>query len=191
MLDSRESHNLMPKTIMDHLNLDITRSYHDLYTFDSKRVPCLGLIKDLVVTLAQIPIKSAVLDIVFIDIPPKFGILLSRSCCAKLGGTLHMDMSYATILVYGGEQLRLYREVRFVHTVCKTDQPRNHPNYEIDHDFGCFQLSSNQTHETQVKIEDVIESPIPNQTDVWKLFFDGSCTKDGAGATLVLISPEK
>ena len=88
MLDSRASHNLMPKSIMDHLKLDITNSYHDLYNFDSKRVPCLGLVKDLVVTLAQIPMKSVVLDIVVIDIPPKFGMLLSRSCCAKLGGTL-------------------------------------------------------------------------------------------------------
>ena len=109
------------KNIMDHLKLDITRSYHDLYTFDSKRVPCLGFIKDLVVTLAQIPMKSVVIDIVFTDIPPKFGMLLSRSCCAKLGGTLQMDMSYATIPIYGGEKLKLYREVRFVHTVCKID----------------------------------------------------------------------
>lgn len=74
MLDSGASHNLMPKVIMDQLQLEITRTYHDLYTFDSKKVPCLGLIKDLVVTLAQIPIKSVVLDIVVTDIPPKFGI---------------------------------------------------------------------------------------------------------------------
>ena len=109
MLDSGTSHNLMPKTIMDHLKLYITRSYHDLYTFDSKKVPCLGLIKDLVVTLAQIPVKSLVLDIVVMDVPPKFGMLLSRSFCAKLGGTLQMDMSYSTIPVYRGEKLRLYR----------------------------------------------------------------------------------
>ena len=132
MLDSGASHNLMPKIIMEHLNLDITRSYHDLYSFDSKRVPCLALIKDLVVTLAQIPVKNVVLDIVVTYIPPKFGMLLSRSYLAKLGWTLQMDMSYATIPVYGGEQLRLYREVRFVHIVCKTDQPRNHPINEID-----------------------------------------------------------
>ena len=106
MLDFGASHNLMPKTIMDHLDFDITRSYHDLYIFDSKRVPCLGLIMDLVVTLAQIPVKSIVLDIVFTDIPPKFGILLSRSCCAKLRGTLQMDMSYATIPVYGGGETK-------------------------------------------------------------------------------------
>jgi len=46
-------------------------------------------------------------------------------------------------------------------------------------------------HETQVKIEDVIESLVPNQTDIWKLFFDGFCTKDGLGDGLVLISPTK
>ena len=102
-----------------------------------------------------------------------------------------MDMSYATIPIYGGEQLRLYREVRFVHTVYKIDQPRNHHIYAIDQDFGCFQLSSNQTHETHAKIEDEIKIPIPNQTDVWKLFFDGSCTKYGERYEVVLISPEK
>ena len=187
MLDSGASHNLMPKSIMDLLKLDITKSYHDPYTFDSKRVPCLGLIKDLVVTLAQIPVKSVVLDIVVTDIPPKFGTLLSRSCCAKLGGNLQMDMSYATILVYGGEQLRLYREVRFSHTVCKTNQPRNHPIYAIDQDFGCFQLTSSQ-HKPLVKMEEVVENPEPKQTDIWKLFFDGSCMKDGAGAGVGLIS---
>ena len=86
--------------------------------------------------------------------------------------------------------LRLYREVRFVHTVCKTDQPRNHPIYAIDQDYGCFQLTSKQ-HKTQVKIEEVVESPEPNQTDIRKLFFDGSCTKDGAVVGVVLISPGK
>jgi len=79
MLDSGASHNLMPKVIMDQLQLQVTRNYHDLYTFDSKKVPCLGLIKDLVVTLAQISVKSIVRDIVVTDIPAKFGMFLSRS----------------------------------------------------------------------------------------------------------------
>jgi len=71
------------------------------------------------VTLAQIHVKSVVLDIVVTDISPKFGMLLSRSCCAKLGGTLQMDMSYATIPIYGCENIRLYTDVRFIITVCK------------------------------------------------------------------------
>ena len=132
MLDSRASHNLMLKVIMDQLQIQVTCSYHHLYTFDSKKVPCLGLMKDLVVTLDQILVKSIVLDIVVTDIPAKFGMLLSRSCCAKLGGSLQMGMSFSTIPIYGGEHLRLYREVRFLHTICRSDQANKHPIYAVD-----------------------------------------------------------
>ena len=101
MLDSGASHNLMPKMIMDNLGLDITRPYKDLYSFDSRKLRCLGLINDLVVSLHQIPEKSIVMDVVVADVPVKFGMLLSQSWDAKLKGTLQMDMTYATILVFG------------------------------------------------------------------------------------------
>ena len=71
---------------------------------------CLEVIKDLVVTLFQFPMRSVVMDIVVADVPPKFGMLLSRSWIKRLGGTLHMDLTYATIIVFGGEHRRLYRE---------------------------------------------------------------------------------
>ena len=69
MLDSRASHNLMPKTIMETLNLDITRPYKDLFSFDSSKVKCLGLIKDLCVTLVQYPGKSILMNIVVCNVP--------------------------------------------------------------------------------------------------------------------------
>ena len=53
MLDSGASHNLMPKAIMETLNLEITRPYKNVFSFDSRKVKCLGLIKDLCVTLVQ------------------------------------------------------------------------------------------------------------------------------------------
>jgi len=58
MLDSGSSHNLMPKSIMEKLGLEITRTYQDLSSFHSRKVKCLGMIKDLVVNLAQIPVKK-------------------------------------------------------------------------------------------------------------------------------------
>ena len=73
---------------MDELGLSITKPYHDLFSFDSRKVKCLGLIKDLVITLSQLPSKSIVMDIVVVDIPPKFGLLLSHSWSKRLGGTL-------------------------------------------------------------------------------------------------------
>ena len=51
LLDLGSSHNLMPKQVMEEFGLEGTKEYHDLYTFDSNKVKCLGVIKDLVVSL--------------------------------------------------------------------------------------------------------------------------------------------
>lgn len=79
MLDFGASHNLMPRVLMEKLGLDVTRPYKDLYCFDSSKVRFLGFIKDLCVTLTQIPAKSVLMDNVVADTPPKYGMLLSRS----------------------------------------------------------------------------------------------------------------
>jgi hypothetical protein len=93
-----------------------------------------GLIKDIVVTLTRIPSKSVVMDVVIVDIPPKFGMLLSRSWVEKLKGTLQMDMSYATILVFG-KQRRLYREKQLAYMVSIQNRPNNHHIYVADIDI--------------------------------------------------------
>lgn len=79
MFDSWEYHNLIPKSVMEKLDLDITRPYKGLFSFDSSQVRFLGLIKDLCVSLVQYPTKTILMDIVVADIPPKYGMLLSRS----------------------------------------------------------------------------------------------------------------
>jgi hypothetical protein len=112
LMDSGASQNLMPKIVMDELGLVVTKTYHDLYSFDSRKVKFLGVIKDFVVSLFQLPMKSVVMDIVVVDVPPKFGILFSRSWIKRLGETLHMDLSYATVPMFGGEHRRIYREVK-------------------------------------------------------------------------------
>jgi len=126
MLDSEASNNLMPKAIMENLGLDIAREYHDLYSFDSGKVCCLGLIKYLVVSLNQILANNVLMDVVVADIPPRFGMLLSRSWGAKLRGTLQLDFSYATIPVF--RQLRkLYQETKMKFMITSTEKPTNHP----------------------------------------------------------------
>jgi len=100
-IESGASHNLMHRGIMEKLGLDTTRPYKDLYSFDSSKVRCLGLIKHLCVTLVKIPTKSVVMDIVVADIPPKYGMLLSISWGTNLQDTLQMDMTYSTIPVFG------------------------------------------------------------------------------------------
>ena len=76
MLESGSSHNIMPLSDMEQLGLQITKPYKDFYTFDSKRIKCVGLIKDMVVPLAQILVKRIVMDVVVFEIPTRFGMLI-------------------------------------------------------------------------------------------------------------------
>ena len=69
MLDFGASHNLMARVVVESLGLEITRPYKDQYSFDSRKVRCLGLIKNMVVTVAHILVKSIVIDVVVADTP--------------------------------------------------------------------------------------------------------------------------
>jgi hypothetical protein len=191
LMDSGESHNLMPKIVMEDLRLEITKAYHDLYSFDSRRVQCIGIMKDLVVTLFQLPMKSVVMDIVVVDVPPKFGMLLSISWIKRLGGTLKMDLTYATIPVFGGEHRRLYREAQLAYIISDEEDPTNHPIFSLDTDLGSILLQLTDAPEAPLEIKKSItlyEDP-PLIASVWKMFFGGASSREGAGAGVVFVSP--
>ena len=76
------------------------------------------------------------MDIVVADISPKFGILLSRSWSKRMGGTLQMDLTYATIPMFGGETKRLYKENQFTYIISNAKKFVNHPIYVVDTNFG-------------------------------------------------------
>jgi hypothetical protein len=152
LMDSGASQNLMTKYIMDELGLEVTKTYHDLYSFDFRKVKCLAVIKDMVVTLFQLPMKSILMDIVVADVPPKFVILLSRSWIKRLGGTLHMDLSYATIPIFGGEHRRIYKEAQLAYIISDEANPTNHPVFAFDIDLGSSILQLTNTLETPLEI---------------------------------------
>jgi hypothetical protein len=202
MMDSSASHNLMPKMIMDKLGLDVTMPYKYLFSFDSRKFKCLGLIKYLVVSLAQIPSKNMVMDVVVADTPPKFGMLLSRSWVVKLKGTLQMDMSYDTIPVFGHDR-RMYREVLLKYMVSNKIQPHNHPIYVIDTEVGSsiFYNDLSFEEEESIAIITVNEKTTRETTKcanpkdcvenrVWNMSFDGAVNREGVRADIWVSPPE-
>jgi ribonuclease HI len=196
LLDFGASQNLMPKAVMDELGLEITKPYHDLFSFDSQKVKCLGMIKDLVVSLTQASMKTMVMDIVVADIPPKFGCLLSRSWMKRLGGTLQMDLSYATIPIFGGVNRRLYRESQLAYVISYEKNPSNHPIYAVDTDMGScilqFDDSLPDTLLLRKPIDQIMVQPTEiAEDDLWTMSFDDACTKESAGVGVVFISPSK
>ena len=88
------------------------------------------------------------MDIVVANIPPKYGMLLSKSWGAKLQGSLKLDMSYATISIFGHPK-KLYRETLMKYMVRSQDQPQKFPIYSIHSDIDSFILYNvDKTQET-------------------------------------------
>jgi hypothetical protein len=150
------------------------------------------MIKDLVVTLAQVPVKSVLMDVVIVDIPPKYGLLLSRSWGAKLGGSLQLDMTYATIPVFGGKLTRLYRETRLSYTMSDPQNPNNFPIYIVDQDLENCILSFDDGIDsfTEENFIDEKDSKNMHSTGIWKMFFDSASSCEGAGARVLFVEPK-
>ena len=47
-----------------------------------------------------------------------------------------MDLTYATIPMFGGETERLYRENQLAYIIRNEKNSMNHPIYAVDIDFG-------------------------------------------------------
>jgi hypothetical protein len=86
----------------------------------------------------------------------------------------------------------LYREAQLAYIVSDEADPTNHPIYEIDTDLGCSLLHLTDAPEVPLEIRkhplSDLEIPPPN-TSVWKMFFDGASSSEGAGAGVVFVSP--
>jgi len=150
------------------------------------------MIEDLVVNLGQILVKSVVMDILVAHILPCFGILLSRSYGSKVGDSIKIDLTYATIPTFGGEKRRLYTKSRFVKTVTLAKGLENSPVHGKESDLSCLFLEEDETflEETSVHLTEQLEHQRANENEVWKLYFDGENSKEGNGAGILLVSLE-
>jgi hypothetical protein len=102
-----------------------------------------------------------------------------------------MDLTYATIPVFGGENMRLYIEVRLGYIVSDHQNPNNHPIYVVEDGIGSsiFHLDDD---ELEILLSQHIDKPMVGQLNkVWKMYFDGSPSKYGSGACILLISPSE
>jgi hypothetical protein len=97
-----------------------------------------------------------------------------------------MDLSYATIHVFGGEHRRLYREVRLAYFLSNHGNPSNHSIYVVEDELGSsiFHISD-QMPETSVRII----TPAVGDILFGKCIFDGSCSREGSRTRIVFISP--
>ena len=103
-----------------------------------------------------------------------------------------MDLSYATIPIFGGEQRRLYREVQMAYLVSDSGNPANHPIYAVEECLGSCMLNLSNANTSGV-LQEQKKKPVYHTTEkedeLWQMYFDGSSSKEGVGARVVLVSP--
>ena len=83
---------------------------------DSREVLVIGTINALPYKIATYLDPKLTMTILVVDIPPRYGMLLSRKCRATMGGSLQCDLSFATFHV-DNKAIKVIREPRDTHMV--------------------------------------------------------------------------
>ena len=102
-----------------------------------------------------------------------------------------MDLTYVTIPMFGGDHRRMYREARLAYIISDETDPTNHLIFSLDTDFGSILLQLTNVLEPPLEIKKSITAyeDSPLITSVWKIFFDGASSREGASVGVVLVSP--
>jgi hypothetical protein len=129
MIESKTSVNMMSLKVVNQLGLEITGPYKDVYGFESKGIEVCGLIEGLEVHLVDYLDFPLIMNIVFIDVPDTWGILLSRKWAATLGGILQMDLSYITIPAGFQGHITLYNKTKRKEHIERHDYEYIQSNY--------------------------------------------------------------
>jgi hypothetical protein len=107
MLDTGVGANMMSLKVMQQLRLKVTRPYKNVCGFESKSIPTHGVVENVEVCLKEYLEKVIHIDIVKVDVPDVWGMLLSRKFASMLGGTLEMDLTYVNLPLKNGTIGRL------------------------------------------------------------------------------------
>jgi hypothetical protein len=109
-------------------------------------------------------------------------MLLNRKAAADLGGSLQMDLSYATLPTPDGSTFKLNRKVYRKYHVEDPKKPKNELNW-TDESLGNYAILSNSIVPLQETVKD-------SELDkVWYMNFDGAFSRAGKGVEIVLQSP--
>jgi hypothetical protein len=107
ILDIRAGANMMSLKVMQQMGLKVTRPYRNVCGFESKAIPTHGVVENIKVQLKEFPKKTVHVDIIVVDVPDVWGMLLSSKFGAMIGGSLEMDLTFLQLPLKDGTTGRL------------------------------------------------------------------------------------
>lgn len=187
MIDSQASNNVMPIKIMEAMGLTLDTAQGKFYAMDSREVPVVGTIRALPYKLTQYLDKYLVMTILVADIPPHFGMLLSRKWSASMGGNMQCDFSFATFSI-DGKDVKIERESKLPHMI--EHGPIENMTCFIDSGIDEFRVEEFSSNcDKPIALIDTKIKQLSEFDDLWTMYFDGASSKEGFGADVLLRSP--
>jgi len=114
----------MPYAVAKILHVISEKTGTRIMKLDSTNVKVIGELKDVLIQMAIKPQYTQVIDIVVVDIPEAYGILLSRDWSEKLNGYFSTDWSHFLLPQKGkGDMLRVNRERYMKYVVTELNEP--------------------------------------------------------------------
>jgi ribonuclease HI len=173
LVDSESSSNIIPLSICKKLNAVPLKSDKHVIQLDMTQVKVIGELKDMMIRMSTHPTFVQVIDIIVVDIPKEYGILLSRYWSEKMNGYFSTDWEHLWIPLKGHKNMiKIDRERYLKHIVTDLETP-NEPlstdfpilgNYSCESYFGNFAPLLSDVPLTQ-KSELIFQkkSPIPTR----------------------------
>ena len=146
---------------------------------DSKEVSVIGTINPLPHKLVAYPDADLTMTILVVDIPPRYGMLLSRKWSAAMGGSLQCDLSFSSFQV-DNKAIKITREPRVNHMV------EEHVVAEdvdetcfLDTDIDSFREKPLVLQKNRIPTIFTQEVQFSQDNSLWTMYFDGACSKEG------------
>jgi hypothetical protein len=109
------------------------------------------------------------MEVVIIDVPYAWSMLLSHKWETNLGGSLQMDLSIATIPTCEGTYVTLYCEQFIIFHVQDPNESMNEFVWILDDNISDYAILSHSLS-PNIKEEEVERT----KDDIWKMHFDGA-----------------
>jgi ribonuclease HI len=179
LIDGGSGSSVVSKIIMEELGLSCTNeNARIMLSYNSIQQTTIGDIKDVTLVLGAHSEIRTTLNIQVIDMPvSNYSIILGRYWQALTGGYLSLDETHLSI-PRNGNNIIVLREGRispYIESV-----PQSSVNY-IEEDLGVYSIF---VEEDNIPLE-----KIDLDDHIWRMHFDGSCSSEGNGAGIILVSP--
>ena len=122
LVDSGASSNVMPLSVCKRINGQPIPSPSQIIQLDRSVVKVIGEMKDVLIRLSADPRVFQFIDIMVVDIPETYGLILSRDWSTKLNGYFTIDWTHVWLPYQSVQnQINMLREPHMKHNVTQLE----------------------------------------------------------------------